>query len=71
MIPRCIKVSGPVASLARREVILHYARAHDEWSTEEQRLRFEGKLIEAEGAHRTAVRVLKAYQNEIDNPEVA
>lgn len=68
--PRHIRVSGPLDTLARREVIRTYARAYDDWATEEQRLWGENKPIEAEGARRQSDIILRAYRAEFDDPEV-
>jgi len=54
---------------ARREAVRLYARAYDEWATEEQVLVAEGRYVEAEGAHVQALIVLRAYQRELDDPE--
>lgn len=54
---------------ARRMALLAYARAHDRFSELEQA----NKTIdpaEAEGAHVYALRALRAYRAELDNPEV-
>lgn len=55
---------------ARREAIRIYARAYDEWATEEQVLLEEGKYAEAEGAHQHAQWCVRAYKAEIDDPKV-
>lgn len=57
------------AVAARRAAIFAYAQAHDHFATEEQTARAEGRVVEAEGAHEYALIALRAYRNEIDNPE--
>lgn len=57
-----------VQATARKEVIRTYARAYDDWATEEQQLIAEGKYPEAEGAHQHALWVVRAYKAEIDDP---
>ncbi len=54
---------------ARRNVLYHYAGAHDAWSEQEQLLVGEGRYTEAEGAHVHALRVVRAWLAEKDNPK--
>lgn len=54
--------------LARQAVLRGLAAAHDRFSEEEQQLRLIGKDVEAEGAHVVAVRILRAYTAEMDDP---
>lgn len=56
---------------AKREALFNYAQWHDDFSTEEQTLTAEGRTFEAEGAHEFALRLLRAYKAEIDDPEPA
>jgi len=57
------------AAATRRAVLYQYAIAHDAWSTQEQVLMRQGREIEAAGCHEIAVRVLRAYVAESDDPE--
>lgn len=54
---------------ARRAALYTYARLHDKFAEEEQRLMGEGKVVEAEGAHVYALRCLRAYMGELDDRE--
>jgi hypothetical protein len=58
-----------VDASARRAGLYHYAQAHDAWSELEQVLTGQGRTIEAEGAHVYALRILRAYRAELDDPE--
>lgn len=55
--------------IARKAVIRQLAAAHDRFAEDEQTLRLVGKDDEAEGAHVIAVRILKAYTVEMDDPK--
>jgi len=50
---------------AKRAALYQYANAHDVFDDLERRL----SGIEAEGAHGFALRVLRSYRGELDNPE--
>lgn len=54
---------------ARQAVLIQLAVAHDHWSDEEQVLAVQGKPIEAQGAHELALRCLRAYRAELDDPK--
>ncbi len=56
--------------LARAAVVRQLAAAYDRFAEEEQTLVAEGRYVEAEGAHVVAVRLLRAYQAELDDPKV-
>jgi hypothetical protein len=45
------------------------ASAHDRFAEREQVLRYEGRHVEAEGAHVFALRLLRAYEAEAFDPE--
>lgn len=62
-------MSTELSEVARGAVLHQLAFAHDHWSEEEQRLKGEGKPIEAQGAHELALAALRAYRAELDNPE--
>lgn len=53
---------------ARHEAMLRYAKAHDTFAELEQRLKGEGKDIEAEGAHQMGLIAVKAWLKERDDP---
>ena len=53
---------------ARRSALYTYARAHDKFSELEQRHAARNP-VEAAGAHEYALRLLRAYKAEIDDPE--
>ena len=60
-----------VALPAEREAVLRQlARAHDEFSEREQLATLSGHHIEAEGYHRHALWLIRAYRAELDDPEV-
>lgn len=56
---------------ARHDALANYARWFDEFSETEQVYQHEDRVYEAEGAHQFAVRLLRAYRAELDDPEVA
>ena len=62
--------SGPgiIGSEARRNVLRVLVDRHNHFANEEQLLRGTGEDIAAEGAHRYALLVLRAYRAELDNP---
>jgi hypothetical protein len=47
------------------------ASAHDRFAEREQVLRYEGRHVEAEGAHVLALRLLRAYEAEAFDPAPA
>lgn len=53
---------------AKQDVLIQLARAHDHWSEQEQLLALVGKPIESAGAHEMALRCLRAYRAELDDP---
>jgi hypothetical protein len=53
---------------ARRSVLRQLLSAAKAWSALEERYGLEGRHIEAEGAHKHSVWVLRAYAVEFDNP---
>lgn len=53
---------------AHRSALYTYARAHDKFAELEQRHTGQNP-VEAEGAHQYALRCLRAYRAEIDDPE--
>lgn len=55
--------------LARGNVIRQLAKAFDHWAAKEQMLVGDGRYTEAEGAHVIALRLLRAYRAEIDDPK--
>ncbi len=55
---------------ARREAIRLYARAYDEWATEEQKRVQEGEYDAAALAHENARIILTAYRGEVDDPDL-
>ncbi len=56
-------------AIVRSNALRFYATAWDHWTTEEQVKRAEGNPIEAEGAHEFAMRIVRAYRAELDDPE--
>jgi hypothetical protein len=56
-------------AIVRSNALRFYATAWDHWSTEEQLKRAEGQVVEAEGAHQFALMLIRAYRNELDDPE--
>jgi hypothetical protein len=56
---------------AKRACLAQLADAHDRFSEIEQMAHVHGETVEAEGAHRYALWVLRAYRAELDDPEVA
>lgn len=59
-----------LGSEARRNVLRVLAARQDHFSTEEQILMGRGEIVAAEGAHRYALIVLRAYRAELDDPGV-
>lgn len=63
-------VAGLIRDLeARRSALRLLAAAHDRFSEIEQVARLTGDVAEAEGVHWYAIKTLRAYRNEMDNPE--
>ena len=63
-------MSDLVRSLdAKREVLRRYATDHDRFSEQEQVLVLQGREIEAAGCHEFALRLLRAYRAELEDPE--
>lgn len=56
-------------SRARVAVLYQYAEAHDVFSEMEQRMMHRACVLEAAAIHEFAVRVLRAYRAELDDPE--
>jgi hypothetical protein len=54
---------------ARTAALYQYAEAHDTFSEMEQRLTHRGCMLEAAAIHEFAVRVLRAYRAELDDPQ--
>ena len=65
MEPRIVRVSGATTPAEARENALdRYATAYEFFATKEQEHRGNGDLVKAEGAHRYALWVLRAYTAE-------
>jgi hypothetical protein len=61
-------MTTPRVSEARRNVLRILAERQDHFATEEQLLRGKGEDTAAEGAHKYALWVLRAYRAELDDP---
>jgi hypothetical protein len=61
-------MTEPRVSEARRNVLRVLASRQDDFATEEQLLRGKGEDTAAEGCHRYALIVLRAYRAELDDP---
>lgn len=57
-----------LAAEARQAVLRRLAERQDYFATEEQLLRAKGEVTAAEGAHKYALWVLRAYRVELDDP---
>lgn len=53
---------------AQAAVLLQLAIAHERFTEQERVLAAEGRVAEAEGAHKIALRLVRAYKAEKDNP---
>ena len=64
--PRRISVSGQsyIVHDPREAVLDRLGEAYERFALREQTLRGEGKVAEAEGAHRYALWILRAYEAE-------
>ena len=60
---------GNVAHDPQFSVLHQLASAHDRFSEDEQILRLQKKHAEADVAHRYALRILRAYMAEKDDPK--
>ena len=56
-------------AIARQAALLQYAAAHDRWSEEEQYAVERGEYAYGQYIHDMANHVLRAYRNELDDPE--
>ena len=63
--PRRIRTSEPVTPSDARDAVLdRYAEAYERFALKEQEHRGNGDVVKAEGAHRYALWVLRAYEAE-------